>query len=539
MALMVVNEEPKKGRLSSLLNIFGRRNSVDVEKKGGNALRDIPLPFNTYVSMVGSNERTPLYRWSYRWMQDMYYGSDVLRTIVKTITDEVFKNGVQIKPRFLSKCMSCGYEMFEEREVCPICGGRTRKPNYDEEVIAKEFVKRNNRFNGDLLNTMRVGDEDLNIFDNAFVLLAKRYTYDKDNRIVGAEIDDFLRLSPDRMMLIISNYGMGRDEVGRYAYFCPEHREKVIVKPELGEYFCGECGKQMLRAWYASSNTASGSGSTTGQLIYYGENEVRHIKRWTNSYGYGVSPLYSVYRKVLSLIKIDDLILQAYDMQRSPHSFLVIRGKVDDIREGWQYLMQKGRENPNMVYPLIVEGTDVGTKKLTEKVEFDLKPVEMQMMDMVEKYRQYIGLVYGVSPLFSEGQTGTGLNNEGLQITVTNRTIAESQRVWNETLEWLFKMVGVRDFEVTLIGNEVQDKVTSLEIEQKRTAVALNMQDLGYDTEIVMDDDKTISFKYRKLGYAERRSRGRQMGSIAPPEEEEQPEGNEEPPEENNEGERQ
>jgi len=496
----------KSKLFSGLFNRNKRLESIEkrideIQKRGGDALLDIPLPFNSYVQMVGQNEKTPLYRWSYRWLMDMYYGSDLLRTIVKTITDEAFKNGLDIKENFVSKCtnVNCQYEMYEDKDRCPICGALTRPPSYEDKRTAENFIRKHNRFDESFVETMRIADNDLNVFDNAFILLAKRYMYDEDGKIVGAQIEDVVRLSPDKMKLIISNYGMGRDDNGRYAYFCPEHREKLVVKAYAGEYRCDECGKELIPCWYASSSSGSSGASTVGQLIYYGQNEVYHLKRWTNTEGYGTSPLYSVWRKVLTLIKMDDMTMEAYSLERSPRTLLILRGKREAIRQAWEWVMQKARENPNFPFPLVIEGTDEHVKRVVEKVDFDLKPQEMQMLDMIEKFRQYVGLVYGVSPIFSEGASGQGLQNEGLQITVTNRTIAETQRVWNDFLRWLGRQINVLDYTIELHRNEIQEDLTKLDIERQRIQNAKLMTSMGYETEMYLEEDGTINFKYHKV----------------------------------------
>lgn len=473
-----------------------------IEKRGGNALRDLALPFDSYTAMVGQLERKPLYRWSYNFLLDLANGSDLLRAIIKTITDEVFKNGLEIEERFVSKCLNpdCGYEMQDERKKCDICGSKTRSPDIKEEFILKKYIQKQNRFAETFIQTLRVCDGDVNVFDNAFILLAKRYEYNSSGDIIGSQVFDTVRLSPDKTMLIISAYGMGRDELGRYAYFCPEHRETVSVKDKKSDnHKCDICHKQMLEAWYASGSEGStGGASTTGNKIYYGKREVYHAKRWSLQEGYGMSPLIAVYKKVLALMKMDDVILEAYSLQRTPKALLIIRGKADNIMRAFEWTMQKSRENPNMIFPLVVEGTDTGSKRIMEIADFSLKPQEMEMMQSIEKIREYVGLVYGVLPMFSTGQSGTGSSNEGLQITVTNRTIAESQRVWNSVLEWMLDIISIKDYIVRLVPNEIEDTMRKIDIEQERTDMALKLSELGFEVNMVRRKDGTIDYRYEK-----------------------------------------
>ncbi len=470
---------------------------------GGLAFRDIPLPFNSYVQMVGQNSKTPLYRWSYSWVMDLYYGSDVLRTIVNGISDEAFKNGFDIVPKFVVKCtnIECGYEMYEDKKTCPICGHQTRKPDFSQKMRAEDFSKKTNRFNADLFQIIKGADKDLNIFDNAFLLLTMKYLYDEAGNIIGAEIDDIVRLSPDKVKLNISNYGMGRGDNGTYLYVCPEHREKIAVREKKGKYYCDLDHKEMLECWFAANPQGSAGSGASGQNIYFGKKELIHLKRWSSQEGYGVSPVYTIWRKVLTLIKMDDFTLEAYSLQRTPRSFLIIRGKMDDVRRGFEYVMQKARENPNMIYPFVVEGTDVGTRRVAETVNMDLKPDEMQMLEMVELFRTHIGLVYGVQPMFSTGHSsgGGGLGNEGLEVTVTNRTVRETQRVWNSFFDWLTKILNVTDFQIRLIPNEQEDEMRRLEMENARIDEAQKMAELGFDVDMEVDNQGMLKFRYKKV----------------------------------------
>ncbi len=502
---MAVNKVPLSSRIiAKVMSTFNIGGVNDVKKSiGGLGYRDIPLPFNSYVQMTGSSEKTPLYRWSYSWVMDLFYGSDILRTIVKAINDEVFKNGIIVTERFVSKCTNpnCGYEMFEDIKTCPICGSLTRPPDQSQRMRVEQFIKRHNRFDESFINTLKITDLDIDIFDNGFILLTKRYYYDNEGNIEGAAIEDMVRLSPDKVKLVISNYGMGRGDTGTFTYVCPEHREKIVIESQEGNYFCDVDHKELIRCWYAANPSGSAGSGATGQNIYFGKDELYHLKRWTSTEGYGVSNVYTVWRKVLALTKMDDYVLEAYSLERSPRSFFVMRGKLDNIRQAWEWLMQKARENPNMVYPLVVEGEDTGARKIVETVDLNLKPDEMQMLDMVELFRSHIGLVYGVQPIISNSGTGGGggLNNEGLQVTVTNRTIQESQRVWNDFLDWIASLLNAEDFVIKLKPNELEDEMRKLEMEQTRIDEASSMAKLGFDVDMEIDKDGMMKFRFKKI----------------------------------------
>jgi len=469
-------------------NIFNRNKEINKAKTEYNEA----YPIDTFINMSGTDAKTPMYQFSYRWISNTTFSSDLLRTIIETITNETFKNGIAIKERYEAKCPKCGREFEEDIPVCPFDFTPTVKPSYDEYIILKNFIDRTNSFDEDILTTMRIVDTDVNMYDNGWLLIVKDYLYDKSNNLIGAIPKEVVRLSPAKMKIIMSNYGMGIDDDVNYLYFCPEHRDEVHKFEKEGTYKCPKCGKQMLRAWYSAKDKSKD--------IYYSKTEVYHIKKWSYTQGYGVPPLYSIWMKVLTLMKMDRFMLEAYTLQRSPKALLLIRGKLDSFRKAWEWLMQKARENPNMIYPLILEGEEGGSnKRIVDYVQFDLKPEEWQWLEMRKEFREVVGLVYGVQPMFIEGKEGSGLQNEGLMIAATNRTIEHSQEVWNDFLEWLSeKIIGVTSYKLELVPNERENVVRDLDIDLKKTQIATMLYNMGYEIEMYTDNNGRLQYRFKR-----------------------------------------
>ncbi len=477
---------------------------IEIAKRGGYAFQDIALPMSTYVQLSGMDTKVPLYRWSYQWVSDIYYGSDLLRTIVNTLNGETFKNGIQIRAKFVKKCTRCEEEFFEDVDKCPICGGAVRTPDIVQKSMLRNFIERKNRFNSSVFDMLKSGDVDCHIFDNAFFLLTRVYYYDESGKRIGAKITDVVRLAPDRIEMIMSSYGFGRNDMGEYAYVCPEHRETLVTYVDEAYYSCKICGKEMLPAWFAANSSGTGSLTSNNQKIYFGKGEIFHGKRWSTGEGFGVAPIYTVYRKLMTLIKMDDFTLEAYSLQRSPRTILVIRGRTDNIRQAWEYLSNKARENPTQPIPLILETTaEDAPKKIIEKVDLNLNPAEMQMMEMVKQMREQVGLVYGVQPMFSlgtgGGSVGGGLSNQGLQVAVTNRTIKDSQRVWNSALLWLSSSLGITDYVAELRSNENEEELSRVQLETERAKFAQMLKGFGFDVDLIYREDGTIDFRYKKV----------------------------------------
>ena len=499
----------------SIIDWFRRRGiSQDINKGNVNIDKGLkfeggtlPYPVDSISVMSGYDFKVPIQQIPWRNLYDIVYYSDVLRTVVKVITDEVFRNGFYLQQKFASKCTRCEAEFEDVKLFCPFCGGVVRKPDEKEKEKAKKWLEGSvNGFNERLYEVLKQVDTDINITDNGFIVLIKDYVYDSNGKLIGWNIREVVRGSPLTMRLIWSRYGMGRGQNGEYMYVCPVHRDELVKKNKEGVYYCDKCGRQLLPAYYVQW------GFATRTPIYYAKGEVYHLKRWSNIQGYGFPPVLTIMLKTLTLMKMDRQMYLAYTLMRSPKGLLVIRGKENEIRRAWAWLMQKSRENPNMIYPLTISGAD-GAKKLVEWVDFNLTPAEMQWTSVREEFRRNIGMVYGVMPLFQgDLSQGGGLNNEGLQITVTNRTVDGSQFVWNEFLKWFSEQIGMNDWYIQLRPNEEKDMAAELNRMEQKVRIMGELMQLGFDVELVKGVD---GFDFRvKEGKPKQMNNGGGLGSM-------------------------
>ena len=88
-----------------------------------------------------------------------------------------------------------------------------------------------------------------------------------------------------------------------------------------------------------------------------------------------------------------------------------------------------------------------------------------------------------------------GLNNEGMQILVTNRAVEMAQNVYNQyVFPWLMEEFGVTDWELILPPSEEEDEIASLRKREIEIGLASQMQGLGF--EVDLDDEN--NFVYSK-----------------------------------------
>ena len=121
---------------------------------------------------------------------------------------------------------------------------------------------------------------------------------------------------------------------------------------------------------------------------------------------------------------------------------------------------------------------------------------EMDYVSVKDDLRDRISGFYGVSKVFmSDNSASGGLNNEGMQILVTNRAVEMAQTIWNNyVLPFVTKQFGVTDWELKLPPSEEEDEIAKLRKREIEVNNASSIKNLGF--EIDMDDEGR--FKYRK-----------------------------------------
>jgi len=372
--------------------------------------------------------RIPFIPLGLKFAENLFYTSDVLRTVIRSIVWETFRNGIYIESAFQYKCMKCGTLYNEPIESCNVCGSREfRSPSQKQHERLEKWIKKANINEQTLIEILQDIDFDLNIFDNAYVIVRKEYYFDDDGKIVGAKPIEILRGDVHNIRLVISNDGrFGYTPDGnQLIMFCPNHRDKhnAISIDEYeklnGSVRCPVCGKEMLLA-YAEYGKHS-------RKIYLGPGEILHVKKFTHGIGYGYPMPLTLAMKLLILMKMDYYVLMSYHIQRPPKGILIMRANREAVAKAWQFLEEMNRVNPWSIAPLVIEGTEkLGSKRVAEWIDLSLKVDETTMMNYRDELRRSVGASYGVSPIF-QGDMSTG---GGLSVLPDTPIVIRRNKKW-------------------------------------------------------------------------------------------------------------
>ncbi|MEW6295947.1 MAG: hypothetical protein AB1467_06730 [Candidatus Diapherotrites archaeon] len=428
---------------------------------------------------VGGEVRIPSYPLPASTLYEISLYSDILRNIHLALKGETFRNGYSFKTLFEAKCIECGKEFDYKAIQCDECAGETRQPLNLQLQKIKEFLKKCNENKQSLIEVLEQLEDDLNIMDDAYLLINKKYYFNELGEIIAADIKEILRVPPHKILIYVDRKGNpGRDLDGRKVYVCPEHRTEL--KHENG--YCSKCQKKLYEVFYASRKGRDG----TEPENYYIEDEIIHVSKYSPSLSYGFPTVLTIWQKAVTLMNMDKYVKDYYGKQRPPKGlFLVNTRNKEGLVKTWEELLKNLEKNPHLIWPLAVESNS--TKgQVAQFINFMQSLEDMQYIEARNEMRRTIGALYGVMPLF-QGDTSVsgGLNNEGLQITVTNRAVERGQRIYNEKIfPELLRQFGVTDWKLELNPSEEKDEMAELQRENLKIQNARLMLDMGFDVEL-------------------------------------------------------
>ena len=412
----------------------------------------------------------------------------ILRTVISKLQQEIFRRGYYWEKKFQKRCDACDEDYHYDLDQCEHCGGEVRGPDPTQTTYAKWLLKGENSMEQSFMQVMFEIEKDLNVVDDAFLILVKDYYIDPDSgEMQHYRIREVIRGDPIFMRIISDKRGV---RGGRYKV-CPIHRDQIAYPGQ--ENKCTVCGNQMQDAHYANM---AGSGKTQ----YYLEGEVLHISKYSPSKLYGRSPVNTMWRQAMTLTAMDNYMYTAYQKRRSPKGIIsVTTDNLESMKSFWKSVDEKMERDPHYIPKVGIESQTgrggVNWVKFMDTLE------EMQYTAVRDEIRNRIAAYYGVSSIFmvDSGKSG-GLGNEGMQILVTNRAVEFGQKVYTDILfPRMLREMGITDYKITLYPNEEEDEITRLRRDEMEVNLAQRMQMLGYKPELLEEGDRDIRFSYRKL----------------------------------------
>jgi len=444
--------------------------------------RSSPVPADRKVFNMGIQEREQSYFMTAPVIYHIANQSVILRTCTTQLKNEIFRRGIVFEKAFDTKCESCGNKHEKPVEKCVECESNDlSKPDkcqleYANKLLEQKYVNTSEQLFVDILKEM---EDDLNIMDDAYIILVKEYFVNADSDIEMHRIKELYRGDPATMAIYTDEMG----ERGTNGFTCLNHRG-ILSEDEFGT--CEECNGSLYPVHYVNR--------VNGQEQYYIDGEILHFSKYAPSRLYGQSPVITLFNHILTLIAMENYVNAAYTKSRMPRGLLAVQTRnMESMQNFWRAVKEKMESDPHFIPVMGIEAEN--GKGSIEWIKFMDSLKEMDYIAVKEDMRDRISAFYGVSKIFmADNSTSGGLNNEGMQILVTNRAVEMGQNVYNHyVFPWLLREFGITDYILKLPPSEDEDEIAHLRKREIEVNIAASIKNLGFEVE--MDADGEFTFK--------------------------------------------
>jgi hypothetical protein len=306
----------------------------------------------------------------------------------------------------------------------------------------------------------------LEVFDDCWVSLVYDRMASEDGSVSGKVVKELWVEDAKHMRFHVDEFGRFIEE----DKFDPVSREFMegTVNPETGvelEYM----------AYYYESEDGK---------IPFARDEVIHFNKYSaNARLYGQSPIIGLSKKIETALAIESFQNKIYRLERPPKGFLDVPGHDEEsLNRLGEYIAEETRRNPNFI-PILSSREATSTAKFVPVMP---NMDELMMLPYMDRINNDINGAYGVMPLVVGQLAGVGgLNSEGEQITIFDRTIRETQQcVEMGFLKPLLKLMEVDTWKIRFNDINEKDETKYLNNMNLKAQILTQMQNVGVEMDL-------------------------------------------------------
>lgn len=420
-------------------------------------------------------------------MNDYYTARNacsVVATCQANLRGEILRRGGEWVAAYALRCEVCDkdYEDIpkdaEKTEagdyLCPVCRTAMVESDPREYEYAERLFANCNENGQDIFAVLGELIDDWNTVDDAYLIKRQRYVIDDDGGIAERQLVELVSGDPRVMRLVADDTG----RLGGKFWTCPAHRDVILEKTGR----CPKCDLPLHDVHHVAMKTGSAGGRDLE--IAFLKGEVLHRSIYFPSLMYGTPPMMTLWFETTSLIFMSRLIRMTWEKARIVKGIVAVKTmNIDSFQAQWDSEMEKMWNDPMHIPAIAVEPNGEKGGAGIEFVSFMPSMQEMEFIETRNELRERISSFYGVSNIFmGDTSTSGGLNNEGLQILVTNRSVERIQRIINEQIfPDILGSLGITGWKYRLRPSEEQDEMAELQQEQIRIMNAQAMQGMGFE----------------------------------------------------------
>jgi len=443
--------------------------------------RSTPKPADRTIYNIGIQERQQQTLMTAPVIYHIVQNSVIARTCITQLKQEIFRRGYVWEKAYEAHCNNCNKKHQRPVTECSRCGSDDLKvPDVKQLEYAEKFIEGYvNKSEQLFIDVFKELEDDLNIMDDAYIVLVKEYFIDGNQKIRMHRIKEIYRGDPVTMAIYTDELG----QRGTKGFTCVNHRSMLSTEPYSS---CEECGSKLYPVHYVNR--------VAGQEQYFLKGEVLHFSKYSPSRLYGLSPVITLYNHLTTLLAMEQYVNSSYTKSRMPRGLLAVQTRnMDSMRAFWRSVKEKMETDPHFIPVMGIEAE--GGKGSVEWIKFMDSLKEMDYVSVKDDLRDRISAFYGVSKVFmADNTTSGGLNNEGMQILVTNRAVQMAQNVYNNyVFPFLVKQFGITDWVLKLPPSEEEDEIAVLRKREIEVNIAASTKNLGFEVE--MDEDGNFTFK--------------------------------------------
>ena len=410
---------------------------------------------------------------------------------VNKLGQEILRNGIAWEPRFALKCQTCGNEMEETLDRCDVCGSLNLKEpsgleqnkfkridlNNPPSFHGTSFFEQANDHGQTFQDVLKQYNDFLEIADNGFLYLKRKYLFNEgEQEITDSSPTGIYALDPREVEKL---YDQETGELG-WGKVCLAHRKTLH---EDNKEDCPICGRVLFKAYYKLTRERLTS--------FHPQWEIFHTAKYHPGILYGTPKASFIRDDLWAYHHLEKQTAKYYQEGHPPGLLIFPTTNVESLKKLYAQIKEQRRQDPHEISWVGFQVSDGAGVKGVELIKMREDPNQEQLA-VKDDLRMRIGAHFGISPVFqNDVSISGGLNNEGLQITVTNRAVEFGQSIYNEKLlPWLTKQFKIKDWVLKLEPSEEKDEMAEIERQSLQADIATKMWNMGFEVEYKDDEFK-------------------------------------------------
>ena len=444
------------------------------------------------------------YAYRRMFIQDLYllaYDCSEVRTPLLHLKKEIFRKGFdEWHPKFVVRCDKCDMNFQTKEEAKGHESHGLREPDAEQiRMFDTKWRNNCNIFGQDLESVLNAVEDDVNIVDDLFIHLNKKYKKAKGK--LHSQVVEIRRIHPALMEFDLDKNGLPKNS----HWLCPFHRDEV----EVAAGKCKECDTDLIPAMYVYNHR--------GGRVYLFEDEIIHTSKFSPHETYGYSPLLTLMQKTLTISGMDRFLYRYFFERKTPTQMILTNTDDPQSLEIERSRMEaKMMEDPTYA-PWIAVSNKTGRGR-TDVVKLFHTLHEMDYLNVRNEIRDRIAGIYGVPQMFYNVMEGVGgISGQTQQLKMMSNVVASDQRMFNERIiPRILKALGITDWEITLRTPEEKIEAQVLQLAQQKVAIAEQMRMMGFDIKMKPGswDIETIDFSFEGKAMSMQEQQQSMMGGM-------------------------